>query len=131
MTTLQYNGVEKALADWGISAATREVSNQAHDHFACDMMLAADASTSTPSSGVLNYTVWMGTNGGVYYTNWSVGTNLTMTVSNITRGTTNCFSVTATDTNVPLTSAASGQAMFTSYLIPNAPTGARIVTVAP
>ena len=32
-TTLQYNGVEKCLADWGISAATREVSNQAHDHF--------------------------------------------------------------------------------------------------
>jgi hypothetical protein len=41
-TTLTYNGTEKCLADWGISSATRECSNQAHDHFACDMMLPAD-----------------------------------------------------------------------------------------
>jgi len=47
-TTLTYNGVEKSLADWGIGQATREVSNQAHDHFACDMMLAADAADPLP-----------------------------------------------------------------------------------
>jgi hypothetical protein len=47
-TTLTYNGVEKSLADWGISRATREVSNQAHDHFACDMMIAADAADPLP-----------------------------------------------------------------------------------
>jgi hypothetical protein len=41
-TTLQYNGAEKCLADWQISQATREVSNQAHDHFACDILLPAD-----------------------------------------------------------------------------------------
>jgi hypothetical protein len=46
--TLTYNGVEKPLADWGISQATREVANQAHDHFACDMMLAADAADPLP-----------------------------------------------------------------------------------
>jgi hypothetical protein len=47
-TTLTYNSVEMSLADWGISTATREVSNQAHDHFACDMMLAADAADPLP-----------------------------------------------------------------------------------
>jgi hypothetical protein len=47
-TTLTYSGTEQALADWGISTATREVSNQAHDHFACDMMLAADAADPLP-----------------------------------------------------------------------------------
>jgi len=47
-TTLTYNGVEKSLADWGINQATREVSNQAHDHFACDMMLPFDAADPLP-----------------------------------------------------------------------------------
>jgi hypothetical protein len=47
-TTLSYNGAEKSLGDWGIGQATREVSNQAHDHFACDMMLAADAADPLP-----------------------------------------------------------------------------------
>ena len=46
--TLTYNGVEKSLGDWGISQATREISNQAHDHFACDMMIAADAADPLP-----------------------------------------------------------------------------------
>jgi len=47
-TTLQYNGVEKPLADWGISSCLREVSNQAHDHVACDWMLPADANDPIP-----------------------------------------------------------------------------------
>jgi hypothetical protein len=46
--TLTYNGAEMSLGDWGISQATREVSNQAHDHFACDIMLAADATDPLP-----------------------------------------------------------------------------------
>ena len=41
-TTLQYAGVERPLADWGVSQARRELSNQARDHFACDMILPAD-----------------------------------------------------------------------------------------
>ncbi len=47
-TTITYNGVEKALADWGISAAQRQVSNQAGDNVAFDMMLAADAADPFP-----------------------------------------------------------------------------------
>jgi hypothetical protein len=47
-TTLQLNGVEKCLADWGISTAAREVTNQAHDHFACDMILPADTPDPIP-----------------------------------------------------------------------------------
>jgi hypothetical protein len=47
-TTLQYNGVEKPLTDWGIGQASRECTNQAHDHFACDVMLNADAADPFP-----------------------------------------------------------------------------------
>jgi hypothetical protein len=47
-TTLTYAGVEKPLADWGIGQASREVTNQASDHFACDVMLAADAADPFP-----------------------------------------------------------------------------------
>ncbi|HEX3717850.1 MAG TPA: hypothetical protein VH595_07765 [Verrucomicrobiae bacterium] len=47
-TTLSYNGVEKTLADWSISSARREVSNQAGDHIAFDMMLAADDADPFP-----------------------------------------------------------------------------------
>jgi hypothetical protein len=42
-TTLSYNGTEKSLADWGVSTALRQVSNQAGDNMAFDLMLAADA----------------------------------------------------------------------------------------
>ncbi|HEY3861653.1 MAG TPA: hypothetical protein VGO59_07185 [Verrucomicrobiae bacterium] len=48
MTTLEYNGVEKALADWGIAQASREVSNQAHDHFACDIIVPFDSADPIP-----------------------------------------------------------------------------------
>jgi len=47
-TTLTYNGVEKTLADWLISGARREVSNQAGDNMAFDMMLATDATDPFP-----------------------------------------------------------------------------------
>jgi hypothetical protein len=50
-TTLQYNGVEKSLADWGVSACQREVSNQAHDHVACEIQLPADAADPIPYGG--------------------------------------------------------------------------------
>src|SRR5271168_43727 len=42
LTTLTYNGVEKSLADWGISALRREVNNQASDHVAFDLLAPAD-----------------------------------------------------------------------------------------
>ncbi len=47
-TTLTYNGVEKALADWNISTAQRQVSNQAGDNMAFDMLLPADAADPFP-----------------------------------------------------------------------------------
>jgi hypothetical protein len=47
-TTLTYNGTEKTLADWGIATALRNVSNQAGDNLAFDMMLAADATDPFP-----------------------------------------------------------------------------------
>ncbi|HWD18583.1 MAG TPA: hypothetical protein VHB20_04845 [Verrucomicrobiae bacterium] len=42
-TTLQYGSVEKTLADWGVTSARREASNQASDTFALDLLAAADA----------------------------------------------------------------------------------------
>jgi hypothetical protein len=47
-TTLTYNGTERAIADWGISSAQRQVSNQAGDNMAFDMMIAADAADPFP-----------------------------------------------------------------------------------
>jgi hypothetical protein len=41
--TLTYNGIEKALADWGISTWRREVLNQAGDSFGFDLVAATDA----------------------------------------------------------------------------------------
>ena len=48
--------VEKTLADWFISSARREVSNQARDHIAFDMMLAADDADPFPYGAQI--TVW-------------------------------------------------------------------------
>ena len=47
-TTLTYDGTEKTPADWGIATALRQVSNQAGDNMAFDMMLAADAADPFP-----------------------------------------------------------------------------------
>jgi hypothetical protein len=47
-TTLQYNGVERPLADWSITSPMRELANQANDHFACDVLLSADAADPFP-----------------------------------------------------------------------------------
>jgi hypothetical protein len=47
-TTITYSGTEKSLADWGISSCQRQVSNQAGDNVAFDMMLAADAADPFP-----------------------------------------------------------------------------------
>jgi hypothetical protein len=61
-TTLTYNGTEKTLADWGISTAQRQVSNQAGDNFAFDMMLAADAADPFPYGAQI--TIQIGRTGG-------------------------------------------------------------------
>ncbi len=47
-TTLTYNGVEKPLADWGVSSCQREAANQAHDHVAFDMLIPADSADPIP-----------------------------------------------------------------------------------
>jgi hypothetical protein len=47
-TTLTFNGVEKALADWGVSRWRREALNQASDSFAFDLLAATDAAEIFP-----------------------------------------------------------------------------------
>jgi hypothetical protein len=43
-----FNGVERPLADWKIGQCKREVSNQAHDHVAFDLMQPFDAADPIP-----------------------------------------------------------------------------------
>ncbi len=47
-TTLEYNGIERPLADWSITSPAREMTNQASDHFACEVLLDADAADPFP-----------------------------------------------------------------------------------
>lgn len=47
-TTLQYNGVEKSLADWGISEWDRDVANQANDHFELTVPMPMDGIAPYP-----------------------------------------------------------------------------------
>jgi hypothetical protein len=61
-TTLTYAGTEKTLADWNISAAQRQVSNQAGDNMAFDMMLPADATDPFPYGTQI--TIQIGRSGG-------------------------------------------------------------------
>jgi hypothetical protein len=82
-TTLTYNSVEKCLADWGINAATREVSNQAHDHFACDVIMPFDATDPLPYGAQITLQIGRTPGGGTGLTagglpisgntNWTAG----------------------------------------------------------
>ena len=47
-TTLTYNGTERSLADWNISAWRREAYNSASDAFAFDLQAPADAANPFP-----------------------------------------------------------------------------------
>jgi len=51
--TLTYNGVERSLADWGISKWRREAYNQASDSFAFDMLAATDAAEVFPYGAMM------------------------------------------------------------------------------
>jgi hypothetical protein len=80
--------------------------------------LGWSASTSTD---ITNYWVLEGTNSGSYFTNYSAGTNLTLTISNLTLGSTYYFTATATDTN-GLTSVYANEASRNFLLNPQPPT---------
>jgi hypothetical protein len=51
--TLTYGGMEKSLADWGISAWRREVYNQASDSFAFGLLAATDAAEIFPFGAMI------------------------------------------------------------------------------
>jgi ribosomal protein S16 len=52
-TTLTCNGMEKSLADWGVSEWRREVFNQASDSFAFDLLAATDAAEVFPYGAMI------------------------------------------------------------------------------
>lgn len=91
--------------------------------------LAWNASASTPTSGGFNYNLYVGTNPGVYFTNYAVGTNLSCTVSNLSPGNTFYFASTATDTNDGFTSAYSAEINFMPVSAPASPTGMNITII--
>lgn len=92
--------------------------------------LAWNASTSTPSAGYFNYAVWCGTNSGQYTTNYPAGTNLSVVVSNLSRGTVYYFSATVTDPNTGLTSY-STEITYTAPTVPIAVTALRVNVLVP
>ena len=86
--------------------------------------------TASVSPGVTNYSLWYGTNSGVYSTGLLAGTNLTLTVSNLTRGQAYYFAATCTITN-GMTSAYSTEATYTPSLLPPAPGGFHLLILQP
>jgi hypothetical protein len=56
-TTLTYAGVEKSLADWGISTWRRESYNQASDTFAFSLLAAADSAEQFPFGAMITLKV--------------------------------------------------------------------------
>jgi hypothetical protein len=75
------------------------------------------------------YTIYCGTNSGIYFTNFSAGTNCSMTLSNFARGVTYYFAV--ADTVGALSSANSTQLSATIEPVPPAPGGFTITVVVP
>ena len=104
---------------------------------ALTLCLAALASQPSPTTGtvlcqwgpssdpsVTNYTVWYGTASGTYAFQANAGTNLSFTVTNLTRGVTWYFCSTAS--NPTATSAFSGEAMAIIGSVPGAPTSFKL-----
>jgi hypothetical protein len=48
LNTITCNGVEKSLADWGMSRCVREVNNQGSDHVSFDMLAQSDVADPFP-----------------------------------------------------------------------------------
>jgi hypothetical protein len=89
--------------------------------------LAWDASSSIPSvTNAFDYVLWVGTNCGQYFTNYDAGTNLNITVSNLSLGVKYHYAVTVTDTNANITSDYSTEIMSLDYITP--PTEMHIVS---
>jgi hypothetical protein len=83
------------------------------------VVLTWSASASAASQPIV-YAVWYGTNSGVYFASWSAGGNLALTLTNIPRGVTYYFAVTAASAS-GTTSAYSNEATNTSPAVPAAP----------
>ncbi len=83
------------------------------------------SASATTDQGPLSYYVFVGTNSGVYFTNYPVGTNLTCTVSNLVRGQSYFFAATCSETN-SLTSVYSNE---TNCVLPTSPYPPYIITL--
>jgi hypothetical protein len=77
-------------------------------------------------SNPITYNIYQGTNSGIYSTNFPT-TNTTLSVSNLVRGTTYYFVVTASDVPAGLTSAYSSEVTYMFLKAPATPTGVRAI----
>jgi hypothetical protein len=97
---------------------------------AATVQLAWDPSNTGTNSPIANYKVYWGVESGKYTNSVSSGTNLTATVTNLSKGNTYFFAATATDTN-NLESDFSGEVSASIPTNPSAPPNFHItVTVA-
>ena len=78
--TLQYNGVEKTLADWGISTWRREAFNQASDSFGCNLLTATYSAEIFPFGAMITLRIGRAP-GGTSGTPGTPGTNRTLPIS--------------------------------------------------
>jgi hypothetical protein len=89
--------------------------------------LAWNASPTT-TMGVINYNLYYGPTSATYTNSFSVGTNLTGSVSNLVRGSTYFFNVTAVCATNGLESAFDGEISWTPPAPPAPPTVFRIIS---
>lgn len=109
------------------------------------LCLCAEAQSQPPTSTIqvswnpslssllapgLAYTLYIGTNSGQYSSQYLPSTNLTQTVSNLTRGVTYYFAATCTTSN-GLTSPFSNESTYNSGVVPVAPTGLAVKVITP
>ena len=113
ITTLALLAVISAIAQF-LSPANQPPSVQ----------LAWNAS---PTPGVTNYNIYEGTNSGQYTSKQAVGTNLTGTVTNLTRGVECYFNVTSQANGLESTFA--GEINYTPPLPPAPPAGFKPIVV--
>jgi hypothetical protein len=91
------------------------------------VQLAWNASPAT-NFGVLTYNLYYGPASATYTNSFSVGTNITGSVSNLVRGSTYFFAVTAVSATYSLESDFSNEISYTSPKPPTPPTVLKIIS---
>jgi hypothetical protein len=87
------------------------------------------SNTFAAATAATLYALWQGTNSGSYYTNYSAGTNLSVTVSKLVDTNRYYFNLSATNNGVSLGFAGEVTSLLNSVY--TAPLGLKVTVVAP